>query len=523
VAVGLLPVVAFHGLGRAAREEQLAQWAGGLAADAAACAILDRRPEAAVELLEQGRSVLWTQALNLRSDVTRLADIAPDLAERLASIRQVLDAPMPEAAASASGPAGGTLVAAPDGARRQQEAADLRRRKARDWDDTLAQVRALDGFEHFLAAVPYTELAAAAAGGPAVIVNASPHGCHALIIDSDSGHARVVALPALSLDAAVHHAETMLEALARATDPELALLEQEGDRHAILDVLDWLWDAIAQPVLAALGHTAAPAPGSPWPRVWWCTTGPLALLPVHAAGRHPRLRTSAAGAGSVPDRVISSCTPTLAALARARQPAPPAPARQLAVGMPVTPGQSPLPEVPAELEILARHFPPGNGNHQLAGPQATRAAVLTAVADHSWVHLACHASQQQADPARSGFALWDGTLTITDLAAQPAQGRDLAFLSACQTAAGSLLHLDEAIHLAAAMQFLGYRHVIATLWSIADSAAPRIADTVYTALSQDGKPDPGRAAEALHHAIRDLRQANPADPMLWAPYIHLGS
>jgi CHAT domain-containing protein len=73
------------------------------------------------------------------------------------------------------------------------------------------------------------------------------------------------------------------------------------------------------------------------------------------------------------------------------------------------------------------------------------------------------------------------------------------------------------------MQFLGYRHVIATLWSIADSAAPRIADTVYTALSQDGKPDPGRAAEALHHAIRDLRQANPADPMLWAPYIHLGS
>jgi len=78
------------------------------------------------------------------------------------------------------------------------------------------------------------------------------------------------------------------------------------------------------------------------------------------------------------------------------------------------------------------------------------------------VHLACHAGQQHADPASSGFALWDGTLTITDLAAQPTQGRDLAFLSACQTAAGSVRHLDEAIHLAAAMQFLGYRHVIAT-------------------------------------------------------------
>ena len=109
---------------------------------------------------------------------------------------------------------------------------------------------------------------------------------------------------------------------------------------------------------------------------------------------------------------------------------------------------------------------------------------------HSWVHLACHASQQQADPARSGFALWDGTLTITDLAAQPTQHRDLAFLSACQTATGSIRHLDEAIHLAAAMQFLGYRHVIATMWTIADPPAPRIADTVYTALTEDGQPDP---------------------------------
>jgi CHAT domain len=58
-------------------------------------------------------------------------------------------------------------------------------------------------------------------------------------------------------------------------------------------------------------------------------------------------------------------------------------------------------------------------------------------------------------------------------AAQPAQGRDLAFLSACQTAAGSVRLLDEAIHLAAAMQFVGYRHVIATLWTIDDSQAPR--------------------------------------------------
>jgi hypothetical protein len=53
--------------------------------------------------------------------------------------------------------------------------------------------------------------------------------------------------------------------------------------------------------------------------------------------------------------------------------------------------------------------------------------------------------------------------------------------------------------------------------------SPRIADTIYTTLTQDGKPDPGRAAEALHHAIQDLRQRDPTNPLLWAPYIHLGT
>jgi CHAT domain-containing protein len=88
---------------------------------------------------------------------------------------------------------------------------------------------------------------------------------------------------------------------------------------------------------------------------------------------------------------------------------------------------------------------------------------MHAIATHPRVHLACHAGQDQDDPTLSGFALWDGTLTIADLAAGPGGHRDLAFLSACQTAAGSIRHLDEAIHLAAAMQFHGYRHLIATM------------------------------------------------------------
>ena len=520
-AVVLLPTVVWHGLDRATREEQLTQWAG-LASDAAACAVLDGRHDLAVELLEQGRLVLWTQALNLRGDLTRLAEKAPDLARRLESIRAFLDTPVPEVTSLVPEPTDGSLSTA-DRVRQVQSAADLRMRKAREWDDALAHVRGLAGFEHFLTAIPYTELATAV-DGPVVIVNTSSYGCNALIVDADSEQSHVVSLPNMTLDAAVDQANGLLEAVAAASDPRWKFPDREKARRTMLDVLEWLWDVLAEPVLTSLGHTSAPQPHDDWPRVWWCPTGPLTLLPIHAAGHHPRLRTSTVkGTDSVLDRVISSYTPTLTALARARQPTGAAPARQLTVGMPSTPGLPPLPAVAAELKVLARHFPPGEANHQLTGSQATRADVLTAMAAHSWVHMACHASQQHTDPAHGGFALWGATLTINDLASQPTRRRDLAFLSACQTATGSVGHLDEAIHLAAAMQVLGYQHVIATLWTIADSPAPFVADTLYTMLTRGGTPDPGGTAQALHRATHSLRQKDPTNPLLWAPYIHLGA
>ena len=510
-AVRLLPEVAWHGLDRATREQQIAQWAG-LAADAAACMILDGYPERAVELLEQGRSVLWTHALNLRTDLTRLAENAPHLAERLDAIRKILDTPLLDAMDD------DTSFARRD--RQQHDLADLRRRNAREWDTVLAQVRALEGFEHFLDTIPYGELAAAATGGPVVMINASTFGCHALIVDAGNPQPHVVSLPALTLDAAVERVGLLLAALAGTGQANRAFRDREKDRHAILDILEWLWDVIAEPVLTALGHLSIPEADALRPQVWWCPVGVLSLLPIHAAGHHPRLRTAKQG-DSVPDRLISSYTPTLSMLARSREEQALPPVGQLTIGMPTTPGLPPLPAVPDELKVLARFFP-RDTSRELIGTQATRAAVLTAIATRTWTHFACHASQQHADPDRSGFALWDGTLTITDLAAQPTQRRDLAFLSACHTATGSIHHVDEAIHVAAAMQFLGYRHVIATLWTIADSPAPYIADLFYTAVTSGEEPDPERAADALHHAVASLRQSDPTDPLLWGPYVHFG-
>ncbi|MER6470986.1 hypothetical protein [Streptomyces collinus] len=98
----LLPLLAWHGLERTSRERLLTEWPG-LVRDAAAAAVDAHRLPRAVEQLEQGRAVIWSQLLAVRGDLTRLSAEHPDIAERLTDIRNELDrAPsvLPEEAAS---------------------------------------------------------------------------------------------------------------------------------------------------------------------------------------------------------------------------------------------------------------------------------------------------------------------------------------------------------------------------------------------------------------------------------------
>jgi len=210
----------------------------------------------------------------------------------------------------------------------------------------------------------------------------------------------------------------------------------------VFNVLDWSWQAVAEPVLAALGHTRTPRERiEDWPRVWWCPTGPATVIPLHAAGRHPRtaaqylaMGEAAAVADSVAGRVISSYTSTLAALTQARTRPAPGQVRQLAVGVPEAPtyvaGASALPAVRHELQVLGRYLPAPEHATHLVGPAATQQAVLTALPGHSWLHLSCHGTQHPDDPSRSAFLLHDQPLTLADLAALNLREMDLANLSA---------------------------------------------------------------------------------------------
>ncbi|GGN97460.1 hypothetical protein GCM10010112_89720 [Actinoplanes lobatus] len=402
---------------------------------------------------------------------------------------------------------------------------DRRMALAREWDELVEQVRAIEGFEDFLRPPRLETLLPAASGGPVVIINVSRWRCDALIVHETE--VTTIPLPDLTQNIVGERVEAYLEAVGDRQlrvlrgdhrDPRDLVVEGATDDVESLldDCLRWMWESFARPVLDHLGHTAPPPADGEWPRVWWCPTGPLTLLPIHAAGDH------ATPGAAVIDRVISSYTPTLRALVEARRPQPDAEAgaaRMLFVGMPETEGQASLPNVRVEERLVARLF--GDNRTELIGSHATRDDVLREMRGHRWAHFACHGEQNLADPSHGGVLVHDGMLTVTDLSAQQHRG-DFAYLSGCKTAVGGVTLPDEAITLAAALHYTGFRHVVATLWSVLDAEAAQVAERVYERLAHNGVLDADRAAEALHHAVRELRRDHPDQPSVWTPFSHTG-
>jgi hypothetical protein len=97
--VELLPRLAPRSLRRVDQEHQLGQFTG-LARDAAACALRCGERQTAIELLEEGRAVLWGQRLETLSDVTALRRARPDLAERFEQLRDRFDSGLADPPAS---------------------------------------------------------------------------------------------------------------------------------------------------------------------------------------------------------------------------------------------------------------------------------------------------------------------------------------------------------------------------------------------------------------------------------------
>ncbi|KAJ7084120.1 CHAT domain-containing protein [Mycena epipterygia] len=513
-AIELLPELAWLGLSITDRHHHLSQ-VGQVVRDAASAAITGHDYQKAVEWLDQGRSVIWGQLLNLRTPVDELRKNHPALAEQLVT----LSASLETAGTRSDDVAGASEPQSLQSIAQKSHALVLER------NDILQQIRELPGFQRFLLSKTISELSLAANMGPVAVLNTSAYGCDALILVPGLADEVIhVPLSDFSIQEAKALAKSLASIVGTTGRSDRLYGSREGDiapEDIFSHILSELWVKIVRPVLNALAITTPVS--QDLGRIWWCPTGPLAFLPIHAAGLYGE---DQAFGSKLSDFLISSYTPSLSALIQGFHPCSGSQAdlKILAVTQPLAHGQCEIPGTQEEIRCIEQHAKDKVPVQWLDQDMATIDNVQEHMKESRWVHFACH-GVQSTSPTESALLLAGSSrLTLSNIIQLSLPNADLAFLSACQTATGSQELQDESVHLAAGMLLAGYRGVIGTMWSIMDNDAPQVASNVYAHLLEASPPDSTRAAQALHVAIRKLREQPGAKKSFlhWVPFIHFG-
>ncbi|KAG1841217.1 CHAT domain-containing protein [Suillus subalutaceus] len=311
--------------------------------------------------------------------------------------------------------------------------------------DSAAADRAENRAQETYKAMGSCDLQAAARQGPAIILIASQYSCSAIIVPT-SGEPRHVPLPSVTL--------------------------------VDLNNLKELWNEIMLPIVNVLEHVLKLKRGS---RIWLCPTAAFTSIPLHAA--HPfQTNADRSKEPCLEDIYICSYTPTLSALVRSRQMM-----KKRVTPSFVTIGQGQpgagkgkaLLSVDSELELVRKLVPATANRTTISGDAATRVGALKALEENTWVHLACHGKQDPTQPYNSHFVMRDEHLTLLDIMEKHIPHAEFAFLSACHTAVGDKETPDEVIHLAAGLQFSGFKSVIGTLWEVDDAVAKHVVKAFY--------------------------------------------
>ncbi|KAG8765225.1 hypothetical protein FRC12_007618 [Ceratobasidium sp. 428] len=504
-SMAILPQVVWLGDPVSRRYECLAKDIGNIVTKAAATAISEGELPLALEWLEQGRSVVWNQTLQLRTPFDDLHAVDSELARDLSDVSFNLQ----HAALQNS-----TEVFPDTIYSSVHDIAQRHRRLAETWEELLDRARHIPGFEDFLLPKNASTIISHVRDGVVALVNVDTDRCDALIIQPDAEEIMHVPLPTFTRQKADNARSQLAHHLRSQSLRGFVNGRNSKDNDSLKVILTTLWYDIAKLVVNYLGYHQV-LPVENLPHITWCTTGPLSFLPLHAAGDYSDPTSI------LVNLAISSYTPTISSINHAPS-TPDSFSGLLAVGQSSTPGLTPLPGTEVELDRIQAQTKLFKIT-RLDGDNASIKAVLEAMDSHSWVHLACHASQNLLDPIKSAFHLHDGSLDLTAIARKPLKNAQLAFLSACQTATGDESLPDEAVHLAAGLLMAGYPAIIATMWSISDQYAPLVAETFYKSLLEGGSPDSQRSAQALHKAVCRLReQIGDNEFARWVPYIHIG-
>jgi len=524
---------------------------------AASAAFALGKIEKALEWLEQGRCLVWSQLNQLRTPVDELRAHHADLAERFLEISSALES---------SGSRRGFDTQSTDTPMSEkmalQHEAHTHLKLAQEWSRLLDEIRCIPTFHDFLRP-PQTSglLNRLPPDGPVILINVQESRCDALALISGLDKPIHIPLPEFTHEQASKLRERLRSFLLsqgirmrgedRGRRPvRLGRRRDSETQSDIHFVLEAIWLGVVKPILSGLSYSVSlslfmiacvsnssscKSPPVKKIRIWWCPTGPLAFLPLHAAGIYRRNGAPSPGS-CILDYAISSYTPTVSALLeKVKVPTDGRPvslSKLLIISQPNTPGCAPIPSTTEEMTAIWNMVGSDHSESlRLEAEAATVSRVMLEMKSHNSIHFACHASQDVKNPLRSGLYLHDGRLQLAEIMKLKIPHCELAFLSACQTSTGDEKLCEEAVHLAAGMLAVGYRGVIATMWSVQDEFGPVVAESFYKYVMENGatsgRPgiDSTSAACALHQTIQDVRKRvgdTEQGLLTWVPYVHFG-
>ena len=460
----------------------------------------------AIETLERGRGLLWSEMRGLRMSMDQLRLVNLPLAERFAAINNDLEALTTSNSAGIwpnEGQADGDEMMDPFGRLVIKQRALVAER-----DTLISQIQSLPGFETFLMTPSFDTLRYAAECGPVIIINHSTWRSDIIILLRDSPPS-LIPTPNNFYECAKQLRDKLLSARSHG-------LESGAYDDALSSVLESLYNLVGRPVIQRLHELNIPEQS----RIWFCPTSVFCSLPLHAMGP---IRSKGPIKFYFSDLYIPSYTQTLGALIESRKP------RARPLDRPsmllVIKSDAKMPKALQEMRVIQSV---GLSTVTLLQETATPSAVLEHLRDYQFVHVSASVNLEVGKPFDASFKLYEGArLTLLDIVRSRLPTGEFAFLSACNTAELTPESIaDEGLHLVAAVQYCGFRSVVGAMWEMAGVDGPDLAANFYWSVFSNrwgGMPHYERTAEALRDAVQMLRRKRTMTLERWVNFVHYGA
>ena len=177
-------------------------------------------------------------------------------------------------------------------------------------------------------------------------------------------------------------------------------------------------------------------------------------------------------------------------------------------------GLASLPHSKDELLAMKKEFPAGE---YLEGDEARLGNFKKAAEQSTILHLATHANSGN-DSVTAQIEFADSALALYDLYSMNLPG-NLAVISGCETAKGSVASAEGAMSIARALSYAGTRNTIASLWNTNDITASKIFSNFY---KEAGSASFSRSLQKARLHYLQQASVQGASPYYWANLVYIG-